>query len=52
MRLMNAKTKQIVKIVLLLAASGFFLYKGFSLFFSEQPDTAETVKSTIGNSVE
>lgn len=51
MRSMNAKTKQIVKIVLLLAASGFFLYQGFSLLFSEQPDTVETVKSAIGNGV-
>jgi hypothetical protein len=52
MSAMNAKTKQIIKIVLLLAASGFFLYQGFSLLFSEQPDTAKTVKSTISNSVE
>jgi hypothetical protein len=33
---MNAKSKQIVKIALLLAASGFFLFQGFSLLFSEQ----------------
>jgi len=33
---MNAKLKQIIKIVLLLAASGFFLFQGFSLLFSEQ----------------
>ncbi len=49
---MNAKTKQIIKIVLLLAASGFFLYQGFTLLFSEQPGTADAVKSTISNTVE
>lgn len=51
MRFMNAKTKQIVKIVLLLAASGFFLYQGFSLLFSEQPETADAVKATIKSTV-
>ena len=32
---MNDRMKQIVKIVLLLAVSGFFLFQGFSLLFSE-----------------
>jgi len=33
---MNTKTKQIIKIALLLAASAFFLFQGFSMLFSEQ----------------
>jgi hypothetical protein len=37
---MNAKTKQIIKIALLLAASGYFLFEGFSLLFSEQENAA------------
>jgi len=36
---MNTKSKQIVKIVVLLAASGLFLFQGFSLLFSEQGKT-------------
>jgi len=38
---MNAKTKQIIKVVVLMAASAFFLFQGFSMLFSEQ----ETAKS-------
>ena len=41
MRFMNVKTKQIVKIVLLLAASGYFLFEGFSLLFSEAPEAPQ-----------
>lgn len=33
---MNAKTKQMIKIAALLAASAFFLFQGFALLFSEQ----------------
>ena len=44
MRGMNDKSKQIVKIVLLLAASGYFLFEGFSLLFSEPPETAPVQK--------
>lgn len=43
---MNAKSKRIIKIVLLLLASGFFLYNGFSLLFSEQEKAAQQTEST------
>jgi len=45
---MNARTKQMVKIAVLLIASGFFLFQGFSLLFSEQrqsrPEQLNTAK--------
>lgn len=40
---MNAKTKQVVKIILLFVASGFFLYQGFALLYEEQPAAREVV---------
>lgn len=43
---MNAKTKQILKILLLLAASGFFLFQGFSMLFAEQEKTDQQTEST------
>ena len=36
---MNAKTKQLIKIVALLVASGLFLFQGFSLLFSPNEGT-------------
>jgi len=36
MAAMKTKTKQIIKIAVLLIASGLFLFQGFSLLFSEQ----------------
>lgn len=38
---MGEKQKRILRVVLLLIASGFFLFQGFSLLFSEQPETDE-----------
>ncbi|MBD3800524.1 MAG: hypothetical protein IE886_03560 [Campylobacterales bacterium] len=52
MAFMNAKTKQIIKIILLLAGSGFFLFQGFSLLFTEQEVTPEKVEAVIGGSAE
>ena len=36
MAAMKTKTKQIIKIAVLLTASALFLFQGFSLLFSEQ----------------
>lgn len=43
---MNVKTKQIIKIAFLLAASGYFLFEGFSLLFSEQEKAMTEQPST------
>lgn len=45
---MNEKTKQILKIVMLMIASGFFLFQGFSLLFTEQEsEKGATVKAQV-----
>ncbi|UFS63135.1 hypothetical protein LOH54_03180 [Sulfurimonas sp. HSL-3221] len=49
---MNDKTKQIIKIVLLLAGSAFFLFQGFSLLFTEQDVTPEKVEAVMQGSAE
>lgn len=40
---MNPKTKQLIKIAVLLVASGLFLFQGFSLLFSA-PEQSKTEK--------
>jgi len=49
---MNEKSKQIVKIILLLAASAFFLFQGFSLLFTEKEVTPEKVGAVMQGGAE
>ena len=47
MAAMNTKTKQIIKVAVLLIASGLFLFQGFSLLFSEQEKAKTEQLNTV-----
>jgi len=47
MTAMNTKTKQMIKIAVLLLASGFFLFQGFALLFSGPEKTKTEQVSTV-----